>query len=80
MPFDLNGNLITENEMFDKSVTDPIPCVLLNPELSLEEINAFEKEFYVLDVEYEGKMCKGIALTYFRANQKLNKGEKYHAK
>ena len=66
MPFDLNGKFIEESEMFQEAITDPLLCLLLNPELSLEALNAVEKSHYVVDVEHEGKMYQAIVLGYYR--------------
>ncbi len=66
MPFDLNGDFIEESVMFEKSITDPFPCLLLNPDVPLHAINALERTYYIVEVEHEGEMYKAILLEYYR--------------
>lgn len=66
MPFDLEGKFIEESVMFEKAITEPLPCLLLNPDLPLHAINAWERTHYVVEVEHAGKMYKATLLGYYR--------------
>ncbi|MDE0087485.1 MAG: hypothetical protein OXU23_17315 [Candidatus Poribacteria bacterium] len=66
MAFDLNGKFIEESEIFEKAVEEPIPCLLLNPNLSLDALNAIEKVHFIVEVEHEGKMYKAALFGYYR--------------
>ncbi|MDE0315359.1 MAG: hypothetical protein OXM61_10685 [Candidatus Poribacteria bacterium] len=66
MPFDLNGDFIEESVIFEKALTEPLPCLLLNPNLPIHAINAMEKTHYIVEVEHENKMYKAIVMGYYR--------------
>ena len=63
--FEIHENL-TESEIFEKLVETPRLCLLLNPELTLQQIGALTSTFCVVNIEHEGKLRPAVIAGFYK--------------
>lgn len=66
MAFDLEGKYIEESVLFEKAVTEPLPCLLLKQGLPTHVLYGMEQQHIIVEVEHEGEMYKACVLGYHR--------------
>ena len=76
MAFDLEGKYIEESEIFEQAQTEPMPCLLLNPNLTPNQISLMEHTHIVVEVMHEGKPYKATLLGYYRNDPNNNPNRK----
>ena len=59
-------NMISEDDMFLKLVTEPHPCILLNPDLSEERMQGIKNTFHIIQTEFNGILYNAVVVGYYR--------------
>lgn len=64
--FEIHDNLADQpSKILDKLLDEPQLCMLLNPELSQQQIQALVDVFYIIDIEHEGEQRLAVVCGFY---------------
>ena len=62
----MNTPNLTDSALFEKLIEQPQLCMLLNPDLSTEQLSMLAGTFFVVDIEHEGKTRLAVVCGHYR--------------